>query len=379
MCVVSGGLARLRGGTAGAVAGVTLLGAPFYVGQSAAQCADVPVSAFVALSASLLALAVSEDRHAGRERVTLALAGAAASLAAWTKNEGLLFVLAGGLALVLVDHRQARLEARLRRLGWFLVGSSPVLVAARLVQVVVRRSRTTSSRPASLDSVMSRVTDIGRYLRVAGAMATEPFTVGKWNGLPIVLAGATAWLRIGGLPTAARLPALWLATVLAGFFAVYVLTPHGLDWHLVTSLDRLYVQLWPLAVLAAFLAMGDPDEWGRGQRGTSTRFRSDPKGNEHPKRGWHLRRAVDHQQAQLGHLLDRVARAFAAEARVLHAAVRHVVDAVGRDVVDEDAAGLDGVEREQGALEVRREDARLQAERRPVDRGERVLEAVERG
>ena len=279
VCVVSGGLARLRGGTAGAVAGVTLLGAPFYVGQSAAQCADVPISAFVALSASLLALGVSEDPRAGRERVTFSMAGTAASLAAWTKNEGLLFVLAGGLALALVDLRQARPERRPHRLGWFFAGSSPVLLLLAWFKWSLAAQNDLVAA-SSLDSAISRAMDIDRYVRIAGAMASEPFTVGKWNGLPVVLAGAAAWLRIGALPTGARLPGVWVATVLAGFFAVYVLTPHGLDWHLVTSLDRLYVQLWPLAVLAAFLAMGDPDEWERGRRGTQYPIPIRPQGGE---------------------------------------------------------------------------------------------------
>ena len=39
--------------------------------------------------------------------------------------------------------------------------------------------------------------------------------------------------------------------------------------------------------------------------------------------------------------LDRVADALAAEARVLHAAVGHVVDAEARHVVDDHAADLE--------------------------------------
>ena len=38
-------------------------------------------------------------------------------------------------------------------------------------------------------------------------------------------------------------------------------------------------------------------------------------------------RFAHHHQAQLGHVLDRVAHALAPEPRVLHAAVRHVIDA----------------------------------------------------
>ena len=37
-------------------------------------------------------------------------------------------------------------------------------------------------------------------------------------------------------------------------------------------------------------------------------------------------RLAHHHEPQLGHVLDRVAHAFAPEARVLHAAIRHVID-----------------------------------------------------
>src|SRR4029079_13300296 len=62
-----------------------------------------------------------------------------------------------------------------------------------------------------------------------------------------------------------------------------------------------------------------------------------------------------HHDAKFGHVLDRPAEAFAAEPRVLHAAVWHVVDPVGRDVVDDDAADLQLAERRPGRSKVVRE------------------------
>jgi len=35
----------------------------------------------------------------------------------------------------------------------------------------------------------------------------------------------------------------------AGYFCTYVVTPLDLTWHLNTSLDRLYAQLWPSLLL----------------------------------------------------------------------------------------------------------------------------------
>src|SRR4030042_3084748 len=50
---------------------------------------------------------------------------------------------------------------------------------------------------------------------------------------------------------------------------------------------------------------------------------------------------VHGQEPQLAHLFHGVADALAADARFLHPAVGHVVDAEGRDVVEDDAAAFE--------------------------------------
>ena len=77
-----------------------------------------------------------------------------------------------------------------------------------------------------------------------------------------------------------------------------------------------------------------------------------------------LQRPGEGQQPRLGHVLDRPADPLAAKAGVLQPAVRHVVDAPGRDVIDDHAADLQLVVRQQRALQVVGEDAALQAELR---------------
>ena len=47
-----------------------------------------------------------------------------------------------------------------------------------------------------------------------------------------------------------------------GYFAVYIITPNDLTWQLQTSLSRLYVQLWPIFLLAVFAAMRTPESTG---------------------------------------------------------------------------------------------------------------------
>lgn len=44
-----------------------------------------------------------------------------------------------------------------------------------------------------------------------------------------------------------------LLVVAAGFYAVYLTTPYDLGWQLASSLDRLFIQYWPVVVLGGFV------------------------------------------------------------------------------------------------------------------------------
>src|SRR5439155_14022691 len=70
-------------------------------------------------------------------------------------------------------------------------------------------------------------------------------------------------------------------------------------------------------------------------------------------------RQLDDYEAFLGHLADRVARSLARVAGVLDPAVRHLVGAEGRSLLDRDPTELEPLGRAERAVQARREDARL--------------------
>lgn len=53
---------------------------------------------------------------------------------------------------------------------------------------------------------------------------------------------------------------LTLVVVFAAYCGVYLITPYDLRWHLDTSLDRLYTQVWPSFLFVAFLILARPEE-----------------------------------------------------------------------------------------------------------------------
>ena len=72
-----------------------------------------------------------------------------------------------------------------------------------------------------------------------------------------------------------------LLLMLAGYFFVYVMTPLDLTYHLITSLNRLFLQLWPGVILLVFMIAGTPDEPSPGRVTIPSRR----TGNHVPKKG----------------------------------------------------------------------------------------------
>ena len=52
-----------------------------------------------------------------------------------------------------------------------------------------------------------------------------------------------------------RASILALSLTLAGYFAIYLITPYDLYWHLRFSLSRLFLQLWPSVIFLFFIAV----------------------------------------------------------------------------------------------------------------------------
>ena len=86
-------LARVRGRNVAMLGLMTLAATPFFIELGSSQYADVPLSFFFLASIALLAL-YEQCAAYNRARGLVVLAGLALGFGAWTKNEGVLFLLA---------------------------------------------------------------------------------------------------------------------------------------------------------------------------------------------------------------------------------------------------------------------------------------------
>lgn len=241
---------RRRGSDAGLGVALVLLGAPSFVALAATQIADVPLAAFVAIALGLVALALEEDERRGER---LALAGLAAGLGAWTKNEGELFLVAIGLALAATRARpdEPRRES-LRRAAIFVVGALPALVALAWLKLGYAPR---NDILAGLGGALEKLGDLRRPIAVGRAALDESVRAHRWG--VGVLASPILVIAFAGRNArgpAVRVAAIACALVAAGFLAVYVVTPLDLQWHLEHSLERLAAQLLPAWLLVVFLS-----------------------------------------------------------------------------------------------------------------------------
>jgi hypothetical protein len=233
------------------LAALLLLGAPVFVDRGASQTADVPLAFFI-LAVCVLLYFYEVHRRPG----LLILAGLAAGLAAWTKNDGLpllaAIIPACGLAF---GPKNA-----LRTAGWLVAGLA--LPAAALVYFKVFLA------PPSefLSDTGGKALDLSRYLLILRYMAHGAWTMGGWP-LPIlpalivhrfVFRGPEAAASRGGILAIV----IVLGLQLGGYCAAFLMTPYPLEWHLSHSIERLWIQVYPALLFLHFATVAGPDAIG---------------------------------------------------------------------------------------------------------------------
>jgi len=232
IAILTGGLAAWRSRTLGLLCGLALLGSPHFLHEVPAQYADIPLACYFAAATMFAFL----DRPL--------LAGLFAGLAAWTKDEGVLF-----LVVFLVA------GSVLRRSQFFLTAASamPAAILAAVFKFALAPRLSTA-----FGSAAGHLFRIGQVL---AALAHEfaAMSMGWYHpALPLIaLAIALRFDRsrrqdllfAGAIPIA----------MLLGYFCIELITPNDLSWQLQTSLSRLLVQIWPALLLFVFASLCTPE------------------------------------------------------------------------------------------------------------------------
>jgi hypothetical protein len=252
-------LALLRSWSAGLLAGMILLASPRFLMEGPNQYADVPLGFYYAAALALTLLAANADRGAVK---ILAVAGLAAGFAAWTKDEGMLFLvlLCIGIAALYLVSKNARPKTEM--FGLAAGAAGPVLILLFFKFFLAPAVGTLASHGFS--AAAEKLFQASRYVQVAKAFWNDGFGFGVGTIHPMIPLAIIVF-SLGFHPARRRqaaviLPLGILLALLAGYFFRFVITSDDLTWHLSTALTRLYVQLWPSFVLLTFALLRTPEE-----------------------------------------------------------------------------------------------------------------------
>jgi Dolichyl-phosphate-mannose-protein mannosyltransferase len=237
----------------GLLAGTLLLCTPFFVMLGAAQYADAPLGFF--LLATIVLFSLSK-----RTKGILILAGITAGLAAWTKNEGILFVLSFLLAHLIQSLRTRHWREYSRELAVLAAGFLPILTVLIYFKSGTATYNDLFSQPGTL---LHRLIQLSRYRTILKALLSESFNFGAWF-VSIVPCIMFYFLLVGTRNDVRKhdtaICYLALAFTAAGYLMIYVIAPFSLDWLLASSLNRLLIQLWPSILFLVFLRARNPEE-----------------------------------------------------------------------------------------------------------------------
>lgn len=245
------GISSLKDTCTGSLAGLVLISAPIFVQQAASQYADVPLAAYQLIACMTLVLACESSIY--RPRRLIMLTGFMAAAAAWTKNEGILFFVSLAVAIGILPFFHASRDAtRMGLLKCYLLGALPLLVLiAYFKWKYAPANDLASDAPRRL---IAQCTDLERHLAILRSAKLHMLDSRKWNYFVLVLPFFTVACGCRKhLPRSFVPLSVAAGLVSLGFYGAYLVTPHDINWHLDHSIDRLFVQMWPIVVLTLFL------------------------------------------------------------------------------------------------------------------------------
>ena len=173
--ILVAGVSRLRSRSQGLLAGTALLGMVPFVQRGAVQYADVPLSFFILSAVVLLAFYDASERPNKR---ILVLSGLMAGLAAWTKNEGFLFLIVLPAARCAVVWRRRGATEVFRELICLTAGALPVLAVVAIQKVCLAGSNELVVGQ-NWEATSTRLLDLSRYGYVAQAFILNALHIAR--------------------------------------------------------------------------------------------------------------------------------------------------------------------------------------------------------
>jgi len=248
-------VAILRGTACALLAGLVVLATTSFLLAVPSQYADIPLACCWLSAVSLLL--ISGASTGVSSRAALIWAGACAGFGAWTKNEGVAFLVWFILALLALVWWKRGGRRALRAAGAALIGASPGILLILWLKLVVAPPSDLVQQSAR--ALVGRLTDTSRYGEIAKSFVDAVAHMGSGIAHPLILLAILAvllrWNPEPRYRLAMAISAVALGLTFLADVGAYAITPSDIVWQLGTSFDRLLLQLWPSALLVCFAAM----------------------------------------------------------------------------------------------------------------------------
>jgi len=214
-----------------------------YIEMGSKQIADIPLSFFILAAQALLFLYSTRAK-----RELLILAGLAAGLAAWTKNEGFQFFFISLVVIVFVYRRSLK-----SIFPWYALGFAFPLVLVVYFKMIAPPSDLFLDIPTQINQIFNP----SRHLEILQAFGYNLKTLSNWIFLAVYL--LIFWVDLSKESVPPFLAGLLIVLLqLAGYYSIFLITPHQLDWHL-SALYRLLLQISPLIIFLYFSVVRPPE------------------------------------------------------------------------------------------------------------------------
>jgi hypothetical protein len=250
-------LALLRGRNQGYLAAIFLFASTQFINIGTYQYADVPLAFFILSTIILFSL---KDRYPEISFPLLFLAGLTVSCAAWTKNEGQLFLVLVIFVYLLGQLRKQEWSKTLKEFICFALGLAPVLGTLFYFKINFALENA-HLNDSTLKQLGTYLTDINRYILV-GSIWVDKFLTFN-DGIVWLMAG---YFFFSGLDRPDLIkkrllaPAILLLLLMCGYFFVYITYPGNPRDLLSASLRRIIIQLWPTWVFLFFYCVQGPEK-----------------------------------------------------------------------------------------------------------------------
>jgi hypothetical protein len=250
--LIFGALARLKSlGQAGL--GLILLGGvPFFLYEGGRQTADLPLAFYMLASVVFIFFYYQEKRP-----ILLAFAGLTAGLAAWTKNEGVLFVLVSATVTIIAELRTRSFKSLYTYFAGLLF---PLAIVLYFKFQLAPASEFLSG---GLGPIAADILDPSRHQIILVYFKNLFLYSGGWYHIGILLILCVYHLvfhiRIKDNPPVVLIGFAIFACQILGYYAFYLISPYELDWHLSSSIDRLFIHVYPTILFVMLAASQTPE------------------------------------------------------------------------------------------------------------------------